>query len=242
MPVFQHWMLVRCHGNVKTTQIEGGVHTQHYMLFRISAKSLEVFNCPVKCKYSHWFRSVANNSNKPWLGITLGTLTHLTHYNDWKQGIRTLRNATCLTRKEQSLYAVPTVDDDFKVQCTQISSVQVKIKICLAYFQVEEHHTYMHDNSTDPPEVWRNVYLVRHGNYRRSCEVTNSTPTPQWQTASPQDREIHPSHATVHMSHLTRAKETAAIIIEYTGTIAEEADLLREITTSRTLWQIVVRA
>ena len=22
----------------------------------------------------------------------------------------------------------------------------------------------------DPPEVWRNVYLVRHGNYRRSCE------------------------------------------------------------------------
>ena len=163
MPVFQHWILVRCHGNVKTTQIEGGVHTQHYMLFRISAKSLEVFNCPVKCKYSHWFRSVANNSNKPWLGITLGTLTHLTHYNDWKQGIRTLRNATCLTRKEQSLYAVPTVDDDFKVQCTQISSVQVKIKICLAYFQVEEHHTYMHDNSTDPPEVWRNIYLVRQG-------------------------------------------------------------------------------
>ena len=61
--------------------------------------------------------------------------------------------------------------------------------------------------------------------------MTNSTPTPQWQTASPQDREIRPSHATVHMSHLTRAKETAAIIIEYTGTIAEEADLLREITT-----------
>ena len=102
MPVFQHWVLVGCHGNMKTAQIGGGVHTQHYMLFRISAKLLKVFKCPVKRKYNHWFRSVADNSNKPWLGITLGTLTLLTHYHDWKQGIRTLRNATCLTRREQS--------------------------------------------------------------------------------------------------------------------------------------------
>lgn len=50
--------------DIKTAKIKGWVNTQYGMLGFTGAESLQTFQSPVKCKYSHTLRTVCNNLNE----------------------------------------------------------------------------------------------------------------------------------------------------------------------------------